>query len=316
MIPVGHELEDEQRRPYATITLIAVTTAIALILGGESAPIDHATAVQQYGLVPERLWRDPAAAWPTLITYAFLHGDALHLATNMLFLWVFGRGLEREMGWRYLPFYLFAAMAAGLVSAALRADSMGPTIGASGAVSGVLGAYLILLPNATIRALILLPWTLGLALLRGESPIWGVPAWAAILTWFVLQIVEAAAPGGGARHVDHAAHFGGFIAGYGVIRLAREYLGLWPDEPEVRRLLDVPADEARPLPNSYVRASRPIQPGQPIQRDDIEWVAREGRFVDANVIPGRDGKLVIGRRLRAPRYRYEPIRWDDLVSNE
>src|SRR6185312_4425355 len=98
------------------------------------------TLWNEFGLVPARLAASPAQAWPTLLTYQFLHGSVLHLATNLLFLWVFGKGLERELRWGYLPFFLVCGVAAGLASVWYRAGATTPTIGASGAISGVMGA--------------------------------------------------------------------------------------------------------------------------------------------------------------------------------
>src|SRR5579884_1181155 len=148
MIPLGEDLPGRRRLPIVTIVLVAANVLVALMLNGPGEEAQLRAATAQYGMIPARFWADPAAAWPTLVTSAFLHANWLHLGTNMLFLWVFGRGLEHELGWAYLPFYGLSAVAAGLGSALLRAGSDVPGIGASGAISGVLGAYLVLLPNA------------------------------------------------------------------------------------------------------------------------------------------------------------------------
>jgi hypothetical protein len=225
---------------------------------------------------------------------------------------VFGRGLEHELRLGYLPFYLVCGLAGGLASVALRAGSDVPGIGASGAISGLLGGYLVLMPNHSIRAIILLPWLFVAAVLRGDRPIWDVPAWAAILTWFGLQVVYLLAPGGARQGTDYAAHVGGFVAGYLLIRLARALFGLWPDEPEYQRVLDRPAGQGVARPSSYVRAVRRIPAGKPIEAADFESVDRAGAYVDPDVVPGREGTRLVGRRLRQDRYRYEPIRWQDV----
>jgi hypothetical protein len=179
-----------------------------------------------------------------------------------------------------------------------------------------MGAYLVLLPNHSIRAIVLLPWFWLAALLRGDRPIWDVPAWMAILTWFVLQIGESIGPEAVRSNVDHAAHIGGFLAGYLLIRLLRSAFGLWPDEPTYQRLLDRPTASRADMPNSYVRASRLIPVGKPIELADLEWVERRNGYVDPDAVPGYDGRALIGRRLREPRYRFEAIRRSDLAPVE
>jgi membrane associated rhomboid family serine protease len=316
VLPIGDDVEYRRRPAVATTALVLLLLGIGLAFGGPERGDAFGELTRQFGLVPSRFWADPAGEWYRLFSATLLHGDVLHLATNLLFLWVFGRGLEHELGWALLPFYFACGVAAGLASVALRAGSDVPGIGASGAISGLLGAYFVLLPNQTLRAIVLIPWLLAAALLRGDRPIWDVPAWAGILTWFGLQLVYLLAPAAARSNVDYAAHVGGFVAGYLLIRLARAVFGLWPDEPEYQRVLDRPAGQGVARPNSYVRALRLIPAGKPIEEADLEWVDRAGAYVDPDVVPGRDGKRLIGRRLRQPRYRYEPIRWEDLEPAE
>lgn len=315
MIPIGEEHSDRRRWPIATIVLVAVTGAIALAVNGPGGEATADAIKRAFGLVPARLLANPVGDATTLVSYQFLHSGFLHVGTNLLFLWVFGRGLEHELRWSFLPFYLLCGVAAGLTSVAVRSGSDVTTIGASGAISGVMGAYLVLLPSASIRAIVLVPWLFIVAVLRGDRPIWDVPAWAVILTWFGLQIVEGLAPAASRSGVDHAAHVGGFLAGYLLIRLARGAFGLWPDEPTYERLLDRPAARGAPLPHSYVRARRMIQRGTPIALHDIEWVSRDGGYVDPAAIPGHDASKLVGLRLRETRYRYEPIRWVDVLDD-
>lgn len=312
MLPIAEDVEGQRRWPVVTVGLIAVMTLLGLAMGPGREQTAQAL-VAQFGLVPSRLAADPVLEWPGLFTYVFLHGGFVHLATNMLFLWVFGRGLERELRWGYLPFFLIAGAAAGLGSIYWRWGATNPTIGASGAISGLLGAYLVLLPHANIRAIVLLPWAFLGAVLRGDRPVWDVPAWAAILTWFGLQIVESIGPAAAQSNVDYGAHIGGFLAGYLMIRLARGLFGWWPDEPAYQRLLDRPIGQGARLPHSYVRARRLIQPGMPIEPEDLECVDRGRRYVDPGAIPGRDGARLVGRRLREMKYRFEPFHWDELV---
>jgi membrane associated rhomboid family serine protease len=311
MIPLSEDYPGRQPRAYATIGLVAVMLLIGLATGpGREQLASELT--REYGLTPARLVADPAGAWWTLLTHQFLHGSVMHVTSNMLFLWVFGRGLEREMRWGFLPFYLVCGVVAGLASVYWRAGDSTPGIGASGAISGVMGAYLVLLPNASIRSFVLLPWFWIAALLRGDRPVWDVPAWTAILTWFVLQIVESIGPQAVRSNVDHAAHVGGFLAGYLAIRAARAFFHMWPDEPEYQRVLDRPLARGSSLPYSYVRARRLIPAGRPIEMDDLEWVERRG-YLDPDSVAGRDGKSLLGRQLVETRYRFEPIRWRDLA---
>jgi membrane associated rhomboid family serine protease len=312
VLPIADEAEHDRRPAVVTIGLLLLMVTIGLALGGPERGDQFRELIRQYGLVPSRFWADPGVEWYRLITATLLHGNILHLATNMLFLWVFGRGLEHELRLGFLPFYLVCGLAGGLASAALRAGSDVPGIGASGAISGLLGAYLVLMPNHSIRAIILVPWLFVAAVLRGDRPIWDVPAWAAILTWFGVQVVYLLAPGGARQGTDYAAHVGGFVAGYLLIRLARALFGLWPDEPEYQRVLDRPAGQGVARPSSYIRAVRRIPVGKPIEEADVESVDRAGAYVDPDVVPGHDGKRLIGRRLRQDRYRYEPIRWGDV----
>jgi membrane associated rhomboid family serine protease len=316
VLPISDEADRRRRPAIVTTCLILLMVAIGLAVGGPERGDAYREMIRQYGLVPSRLWADPGAEWYRLITSTLLHGDILHLAGNMLFLWVFGRGLEHELRWGFLPFYLVCGVAGGLASVAVRPGSDVPGIGASGAISGLLGAYLVLLPNQSIRAIVLLPWVLLAAVLRGDRPIWDVPAWAAILTWFGLQLIYLLAPAAARSNVDYGAHVGGFVIGYLLIRLARALFGLWPDEPEYQRVLDRPAGQGVVRPSSYVRALRMIPAGKPIEEADLERVDRAGGYVDPDVVPGDDGKRLIGRRLRQGRYRYEPIRWDDLEPAE
>jgi len=144
----------------------------------------------------------------TVLTSMFVHEGWLHIAGNMLFLWIFGNNVEDAMGRiRFLAFYLLCGVAAALAQTAVRPYSMVPNIGASGAIAGVLGAYIMLYPRA--RVLTLVPVFIFFL------PILFLPAWVIIGAWFVLQLLEGvlsvgAAAGGG---VAFFAHVGGFVAG-------------------------------------------------------------------------------------------------------
>jgi membrane associated rhomboid family serine protease len=165
------------------------------------------TAAYSYGLVPVFVldWQTgqvqavPEAA--TLITYAFLHADWLHLVGNMLFLWVFGDNIEDAMGHiRYLVFYMACAILAGLAHSMMNADSTAPLIGASGAVAGIVGAYLVLHPH--VRLFVLLLGKIPLRL----SAMWVLGAWA------VFQVFNLAVSTS-EDLVAWWAHIGGLVVG-------------------------------------------------------------------------------------------------------
>ncbi len=193
-------------RPWVTWGLIAACAAIfavqlSLGLRGQER------LVYGLGLIPATLIGDLhlnselrlVAPVATLVTYMFLHGGLLHLAGNMLFLWVFGDNIEDAMGHgRFVVFYLLGGVAAGLLQTLADPASPVPTIGASGAVAAVMGAYLILHP----RAKILVPIVI--------FPVY-LPAVFLLLLWIGFQVFTAITGGGGG--VAWWAHIGGFVAG-------------------------------------------------------------------------------------------------------
>jgi membrane associated rhomboid family serine protease len=159
---------------------------------------------------------DEAAWWLTLFTSMFMHGGILHIAFNMLFLWIFGNNVEDSMGrLRYVLFYLLAGVVAVYSQAAIDPSSTLPTIGASGAVAGVLGAYALLLPQARVLTLVIIIFFVTLI---------EIPAFVMLGIWFVLQFIPAigqvavpdVAGGGG---VAYFAHVGGFVFGLALVKL-------------------------------------------------------------------------------------------------
>jgi len=156
-----------------------------------------------HAALPAELQLLPSPA--TLLSSMFLHGGWMHLIGNMLYLWIFGNNVEDAMGHvRFLLFYVVTGVAAALAHVALNTDSMAPTIGASGAISGVLGAYLLLHPHA--RVLVLIPLGFFTRLIR-------LPAMYVLGFWFVFQLINAALVGGKGTGVAWGAHIGGFLAG-------------------------------------------------------------------------------------------------------
>jgi membrane associated rhomboid family serine protease len=155
--------------------------------------------------------------WATVLTSMFMHGGILHIAFNMLFLWIFGNNVEDSMGrGRFVLFYLLAGIAAAYAQALLDTNATVPAIGASGAVAGVLGGYLLLYPHARVLTLVFIIFFVTLV---------EIPALVMLGIWFVLQFLPAigqvatpdvSATGGG---VAYFAHIGGFIFGLAAIKL-------------------------------------------------------------------------------------------------
>src|SRR5207302_1541066 len=172
---------------------------------------DLEPALFNVAFIPARFWISPLHPLNVIGIFVsmFLHGGWLHLLGNMLYLWIFGDNVEDRLGhFRYLLFYLLAGAAAGLTQVALNPTSQLPTVGASGAIAGVLGAYLVTYPRArvlTFVPLFFLPWFVE------------IPAFAYLIFWFLLQLLEGlgslGAPVAETGGVAVWAHVGGFIAG-------------------------------------------------------------------------------------------------------
>jgi membrane associated rhomboid family serine protease len=206
--------------PYVAWALIAANVAVFL-WQASLGPQAGQAAVYAFGMVPARVFTAaelPAElavvpAWSTIFTSMFMHGGWLHLGGNMLFLWIFGDNIEDSMGHgRFLAFYLACGVAAALGQGFLSPTSTVPMVGASGAISGVLGAYLLLHPRATVRVLIFLGFFVTLA---------HVPALIVLGIWFIGQLWSAAATPPGEPGVAFAAHIGGFVAGMALVPFMR-----------------------------------------------------------------------------------------------
>ena len=214
--------DDTPRRnpPIITYALIGVCVAVFLWQSGLSSR-GATNAVYSYGMVPavlfgtkhlsSQLHRVPAAA--TIITSMFLHGGLLHLAGNMLYLWIFGRGVETTLGaFRYLALYLLCGIVAALTQAFVDPTSDVPMIGASGAIAGVLGAYLLLYPRSNVVVFI---WIIIIVRLIT------VPAPILLGLWFLLQLMSATSAAAGEPGVAFWAHVGGFCAGMLLVMMLR-----------------------------------------------------------------------------------------------
>jgi membrane associated rhomboid family serine protease len=215
MLPLFDDVPS-RRAPLATGALIALN--VLAFLFELALPDDALDAlVHLHGVVPAR-WSDPdwaasagypPAGWTPFLTSQFLHGGWLHLVANLWTLWLFGDNVEDRMGRpRFVLFYLACGVAAGLAHAAAAAGSTVPAIGASGAIAGVLGAYLVLFPRA--RLVMLLP-------ILFYPLFFEIPAVLYLGFWFFGQVASGAASLGGAEDaaggVAWWAHVGGFVAG-------------------------------------------------------------------------------------------------------
>lgn len=203
------------RLQYVTLGLIAVNVAAFLMTSLGTEDFVNA-AVWGLGYIPSTIF-DIAERPPelvlvpddaTFITYAFLHGDIWHLAGNMLFLWVFGDNVEDALGhFRFLVFYIACAAAGALLHGVMMPESQAPLIGASGAVAGIVAAYLILHPRVKI-------WVLAL----GRIPL-RLPASILLALWIAFQFAMAAF--GVDDGVSWAAHVGGILAGAALVLVLR-----------------------------------------------------------------------------------------------
>jgi len=199
MFPIGDDNSGERSFPVVTYALIALNVLFFLVElnGGDSF-------IQQWSLVPRRFLANPAGDFPTIFTSMFMHAGWLHLLGNMLYLWIFGDNVEDSFGHaKFLIFYLLCGIAATFAQLVFTATSSVPNLGASGAIAGVLGAYIVMFPRGQVRVM------MG----RGIIP---MPALVVIGFWIVLQFVsgigsisQSAETGG----VAYMAHIGGFIAG-------------------------------------------------------------------------------------------------------
>ena len=200
MIPL-RDTEPSHSKPIVTACLIAVNVLVFLY----EISLDPFTLnwlFSQYGLVPSKFH------YMDLITSMFLHGGWMHLIGNMWFLWIYGDNIEDILGrWKFLLFYLLCGIAAGLVQAFVSGGSRVPTVGASGAIAGVMGAYLVKFPRS--RILTLVPVFVFVTTME-------IPAVFILLYWFVIQFFSGFGNLGQVNEsggVAFFAHIGGFLAG-------------------------------------------------------------------------------------------------------
>jgi len=200
MLPIGDDNSTRRTVPLVTYALVAMNVLFFFIEmnGGEAF-------IMKWAFVPKRFLADPAADLLTLFTAMFMHAGWVHLGGNMLYLWIFGDNVEDRFGHvKFAIFYILCGLAATFAQLAFNSKSNVPNLGASGAIAGVLGAYILLFPKGKVRIL-------------QSQGVMQVPALAAIGLWIVLQffsgigsIANTADTGG----VAYMAHIGGFVAGF------------------------------------------------------------------------------------------------------
>jgi membrane associated rhomboid family serine protease len=236
ILPIGDDNSDRTMLPWMNYLLIAINLLVFIFaqgLGSDTA-FTYAFSMVPQEIVtgrdvvtPDRVVRDsttgqrylvaglkptPVSVYLTLLTAMFMHGSLMHILGNMLYLWIFGDNLENRMGHgRYLIFYLLCGVLAGLAhvytTVWLGGDPLVPTLGASGAISGVLGGYILLFPRRRVTVFLF-------------RMLVQVPAFVAVGLWFVLQFISALGvlgAGSQAGGVAYAAHIGGFIAGLALV---------------------------------------------------------------------------------------------------
>jgi membrane associated rhomboid family serine protease len=214
-------LSDDNPRAGSPIVTVSIIALCVLVFLWEALTASEAEIVS-FALIPARLFGGSAIlhdgitavpAWATILTSLFLHGGVLHLGSNMLFLWIFGDNIEDAMGrLRFVFFYLTCGVASCVAQVAADPGSTVPIVGASGAIAGVLGAYIMLYPQANVRTLVFLgPF---ITVVR-------IPALIVLGLWFVIQFAVALTSGGVSEGVAVWAHVGGFVAGVALVPLLK-----------------------------------------------------------------------------------------------
>ncbi len=203
MFPI-RDHNPSERRPYVTWVLMALNIGIfASYWPLFDDPRELQRFYYDWAMVPALVTQE--GDYQTMLTSMFLHGGILHLAGNMLFLWIFGDNIEDEMGHLpYLMFYLACGIGAGLVHVLSAPVSPVPTVGASGAIAGVMGGYLLLFPKARVD--ILLIFIIFFRIIT-------IPAWIMLALWFGLQIFGSVGADSDMGGVAYWAHIGGFVVG-------------------------------------------------------------------------------------------------------
>lgn len=288
MIPI-RDYNPTSRRPYVTVSLI-IACILVFLWQMSLDPRAGQVMVHHLGFIPALLFGSATfgadggmvSAWVTLFSSMFLHGGVMHLAGNMLYLWIFGNNIEDVMGHgRYLVFYLVCGLAAAMAQALPDMGSTVPMIGASGAISGVLGAYLLLFPKAKVQVVI----PIGFFMMRTVPAGWLLGIW---IGFQVISGVVSDASGGG---VAWWAHVGGFVAGMALVHLFRQKDPTSALEPYA----PPSSDPAKPVGRSRIPDSNPDQ--QPENRPETPPENRKPqRRSEPPPLPRRPDRPTVQRR--------------------
>lgn len=229
MFPIGDDNSEITITPFVNYLFIGINVLVFVLLQGIGSndafsyafslvPREVTTGVDLAGVIPVvnesgrvlgeiQHYQTPLPVYFNFLSSMFMHGDIMHIFGNMLFLWIFGDNLENLLGHiRFAVFYLVCGLAAALAQVVMDSSSVIPMLGASGAISGVLGGYLILFPQRRVRAIIF-------------NFLTTVPAFVALGLWIGYQILLSLLTPSGQGGVAYAAHIGGFIAGVALIKV-------------------------------------------------------------------------------------------------
>jgi membrane associated rhomboid family serine protease len=228
MFPLGDDNSDRTITPIVNYSIIGLNILVFVLLqgfGGNDAftyafslvPREITSGIDLSGIQivhdslghtgEVRLYSSPISVYFNFLTSMFMHGSVQHIFGNMLFLWIFGDNIENLLGHiRYAIFYLLCGFAAALAQVLMEPNSIIPMLGASGAISGVLGGYILMFPQRPVRAIIFYFFTT-------------VPAFVAIGIWIVYQLILGYTTPAGEGGVAYTAHIGGFIAGLALIKI-------------------------------------------------------------------------------------------------
>ncbi len=211
--------DDNPTRIAPVVTVTFLVTCVLVFIWQISLGQQFERAIYSFGAIPSVVFGikdlpaelDIVPPWTTVFTSMFMHGGWMHLIGNMLYLWIFGNNVEDAMGHaRFVIFYIVCGIAAFLAQSLPATESVVPMVGASGAISGVLGAYLLLFPHA--KVLVAIPF--GFII----QTVWLRAGWV-LAFWFVLQIISTLLAGQQEGGVAFGAHIGGFVAGMALIPL-------------------------------------------------------------------------------------------------
>jgi membrane associated rhomboid family serine protease len=230
MFPIADDNSEVRIVPFVTYALIGLNILVFVLLQGIGSneaftyafslvPKEITTGTDLTGLVPitdsagrvlAQLQHQPTSlgVYFNFLSSMFMHGDIMHIFGNMLFLWIFADNIENRIGHlRFTIFYLICGFAAAFAQIVMDTSSVIPMLGASGAISGVLGGYLVLFPNKQVRAIMF------------NFMMTTIPAFIALGLWIGFQLLQGYLSSGEKGGVAYAAHIGGFIAGLGLIKL-------------------------------------------------------------------------------------------------